>query len=157
MGLILPDGVELPTDVMQLKIATEEDVPTLVDLGMKFAKETEFSKYVTEEHVTELMKTLVTGDQDQTMVILYGTVGMIGGAKAPFLFGPYSMATELFWYVEPHRRKSNIGRELISAFEFWARKTGCMLLTMISLDDELGKYYEKYGYMLYERAYMKEL
>jgi GNAT superfamily N-acetyltransferase len=76
----------------------------------------------------------------------------------PFPFGPYSLATETAWWVEPDKRGSGLGLQLLQAFEYWAKeKAGAAMISMSSLDDKVGEMYTKQGYKLYERAYMKVL
>lgn len=157
MGLILPKGVTIRANKDPLYIATEEDISTVLKLAMSFAKATGYKELITEERVEALIKTLVTSDNNSTIVLLWKDVGVLAGAKAPFLYGPHLTATELFWWVEPDYRKLGVGEQLLNAFEFWAEKVGCDLITMVGLDNKLDKYYNKKGYKLYERAYMKKL
>lgn len=96
-------------------------------------------------------------DKTKQIVLIYDDVGFLAGLATPSLFGDIRQATEMAWWVEPSERGKEAGGELLKAFEFWAKKVGCKLVTMISLNDKVGKYYEKNGYKLYERAYVKEV
>jgi GNAT superfamily N-acetyltransferase len=82
---------------------------------------------------------------------------MLLAVASKSLFSPHKTATEIGWYVSPDERGKEAGKQLLEAFEYWAQKVGCKYITMISLDDRVGKFYEKKGYSLLERAYMKVL
>lgn len=157
MGLIIPKGVTLRANKDPLKIATEEDLPTVLRLVMSFGKETDYQDLISEEVTEALIRTLITSDNNSTIVMLWKDVGVIAGAKVPFIYGPHTVATELFWWVQPDHRQLGVGEQLLNAFEFWAQKVGCDLITMVGLDNKLDKYYRKKGYKLYERAYMKKI
>lgn len=83
--------------------------------------------------------------------------GMIGALIMPFAFGLGLQAMEVCWWVDLEYRNSNIGRELVEAYENWAKLNECDFITMFALDDQIEKFYMKNGYILRERTYMKEL
>jgi GNAT superfamily N-acetyltransferase len=139
-----------------LRIATIEDEDLILELALKFVNESPYKEYANEEYIRGLIKDFLASDQSVKIVLLHEN-SMLAGMVSPFLFGPHLMATEVAWWVDLDSRKKKIGEELLEAFEFWAKKVGCDLITMVSIDDTLGKYYEKKGYSLHERAYMKEL
>ena len=141
-----------------LKIATIEDLPLVSRMAQSFIESSPYNRHFDMGMVDGVLTQLSTSeDSRKGIVLLYGEVGMLAGMSSPFIYGPHYMATELGWWVEPDARKSGAGKELIKAFEEWARRVGCTLITMISLDDTVSQYYEKNGYVLTERAYMKEL
>lgn len=141
-----------------MKIATIEDLPELLEMGMKFISTTGYAEYSNEETVSNLLTTILTGEKNVMIVLLEPGVGMLVGMSSPFVFGNHLLASEIGWWVNEDKRKSGIGVQLMEAFEYWAKNVaGCTLITLTSLDDKVGKLYEKKGYKLYERAYMKEL
>lgn len=140
-----------------LKIATEEDIPVIKELAMKFANSTSYADYVDEAKADFLIQEFLKADKSQKIVLLYDNIGILAGMVQPFFFGNVLVASEVLWWVEPDERGKKAGEELLNAFEFWAQKVGCKLITMVCLNDSVGKYYEKRGYRLYENAYMKEL
>lgn len=140
-----------------LKIATIEDLDLVVEMSMKFANSSKYKEFVDKDTVIELAKDLLNPDAANKIVILHGTEGMIAGIAMPFVFGKILVATELGWWVDPEHRNKKIGAELKEAFEFWANKLGCKLVTLISLDENLSAYYTKSGYPLYEYAHVKVL
>ena len=140
-----------------IRIATQEDLDLVVSLASKFAQESPYSALVSPDKVRSIVEGILSADQSQKIILLYEDKGMLAGMLTPFLFGDKIVATELAWWVEPEHRKSQVGLQLLEAFEYWAKKTGANLITMISIDDAVGEFYQKKGYSLFERAYMKEI
>jgi GNAT superfamily N-acetyltransferase len=141
-----------------LKIATIEDLPEISEMSMKFMSETGYTEFSDQETIDNLIKSIVTSEGNERIIILEPGVGFLAGCAVPFVFGPHLLATEIAWYVVPEERGKKIGSEFLHAFEYWAReKAGCTMITMICLDDRLDKFYNNEGYKLYERSYMKVL
>lgn len=138
-----------------LRIATLDDVDAIEKMAAMFVQATGYSKYAHGKDITNLIVHLIT-DKD-SIVLVYEEDGMIAGTLGKFPFGPYIVASEIAWWVNPNKRKSTLGTELLDAFEYWAKTIGADMIHMVSLDDSVGKVYEKKGYTLFERAYMKEL
>lgn len=138
-----------------LKIATLDDLPVLLEMGMKFASTTACKDYMERDHIANVMHACITSP-DKVM-LMHGEDAFLMGGVMPFQYGPYLTASELAWWVNEDKRKSTIGTELLEAFEFWAQKVGATFVHMVSLDDRVGKYYERKGYKLLERAYIKEI
>ena len=141
-----------------LKVATLMDKDTVVSMAMKFVGTTEMSEYADVKYIEQLAEELLTnGSFNPSVVIMHGDDGFLAGSILPFRFGPYLTASEIAWWVNPEKRNTRIGTELLEAFEYWAEKSGATFINMVSLDDEVGKYYEKKGYKLLERAYIKKI
>ena len=127
-------------------------------MASKFMETTGYTEYSDEETISNLIINILTGKQNEMIILLKPGVGFLAGMASPFLFGPHLIASEIAWWIEQEKRNSGIGKELVEAFEYWAKNVaGCTMITLTSLDDNVGKFYEKKGYALYERAYMKEL
>jgi GNAT superfamily N-acetyltransferase len=142
---------------MTLKIAEIEDLEIIKQMAMNFVKVSGYEAFATEEHIESLILDIISGDKTKTVLIL-GEGGFIAGAVTNFPFGPVKVVTEIAWWVEPDQRKEGLGKELLDALEYWAKNVAnCEMMTMTSLDSKIGKLYEKRGYKLYERAYMKVL
>jgi GNAT superfamily N-acetyltransferase len=139
---------------MSVYKATYADFDTIYNLVWKFIENSPYKDMADEvkvevviEHALE--KGVVFLDEDHQ--------GVIGGIIIPFAYGFQLQAAELCWWVEPEARKTGLGKELLDAFENWASERDASFITMISLDDQVGKVYEKLGYALKERTYMKEI
>jgi GNAT superfamily N-acetyltransferase len=140
-----------------IRIATEEDFELVREFALKFLDSLPYRTIVDEDKVDEIVKTFLKSDRTERVVLMYGDIGMLAGSVTPFIFGNVIMASEIGWWIEPEHRGKAAGRELLKAFEYWAKQVGCSAITMVSLDERLGKFYEKNGYKLYERAYVKEI
>lgn len=141
-----------------MKIATIEDLPEILSMSMKFMEGTGYTKYSDEQTISNLIEAIVTGRQDTMIILLKPGVGFIAGQASPFVFGKGNIASEIAWWINEDQRKAGVGSELVEAFEYWAKNVAmCDLISLTGLDDNIGKFYEKKGYKLYERAYMKEL
>jgi GNAT superfamily N-acetyltransferase len=93
--------------------------------------------------------------QENSVFIAENGHGMLVGMKRPFIYGVCDTAIELSWWVDEEYRNTGLGKELLKAFEDWAKENNCKFMTMVSLDDHAGHLYEKLGYTLAERTYMK--
>lgn len=144
---------------MELRVATAEDFDIIYDMCLKFINQTVYKEYLNEEVFKPFVESFVSGsDEHIGFVAMDGDkpAGMIGGMINYFIFGGIKMCTEIAWWVEPEYRQSGVGKELIEALEYWAKKTDCKFVTMSALDkDYLPKFYEKLGYSFAEISYMK--
>jgi len=143
---------------MSLRIATAEDFDLVFSMAKKFVESTDYNEHADDEAIKRLITEFLNSDNTDKIILLYGFEGMIAGLAFPFIYGKDKMVTELAWWVEPESRGNETGAKLLEAFEYWAREVvKAKLVTMISLDDKVGKFYEKNGYALQERTYMKVL
>lgn len=84
---------------------------------------------------------------------------VLAATVAPLLFNASRIATEVVWWVDDKHRRSGVGQQLIEAYEYWAiniAKADYIQLCSLNGGDEVGQYYEKIGYKLTEKAYIKE-
>lgn len=123
-------------------------------MANKFMDSSGYKEHCSEEDIKTTIYNLLTSPRTQSIIALTDG-GMLAGTVSKFPFGPHFIATEVAWWVDPDKRKSGIGSELLRYFEVWAGVVGCTFVTMGGLDDGLAEYYEKMGYKLYERAYLK--
>jgi GNAT superfamily N-acetyltransferase len=142
---------------MTVRIATVEDLDLVVSMSMKFATASAYKEYISEDKIRSLAEGFLKASKEQVIVLISEEDGMLIGIASPFLYGDVMSATEVVWWISPDNRGKKAGTELLEAFEFWAKKIGCKLMTVCCLDDRVGKYYETKGFSLYERAYLKEI
>lgn len=140
-----------------MKIAKPEDFDAIKELVMEFIKVSGYLEYSSEDVLDQLITKMIEGPQHERIIILTEG-GFLAGVASQFPFGPHIIASEMAWYVKPDSRGNKEGTQLLEAFEFWAKeKAGATMISMTSLSDAIGEIYEKKGYKLYERAYMKVL
>ncbi len=144
---------------MGLRIATKDDLDTVLDLCYKFADASPYLNFVSKDKLKDQIVDFLNQKRSEKIILLYDDVGILVAMKSEFIFGNESVATEIGWWVEPEHRKSNIGKELMAAFEFWAKTVGCKAVVMTELNEteHLRKFYEKSGFKIYERSYFKEI
>ncbi len=85
------------------------------------------------------------------------SIGMIGGYLHPFwLKKSQTMITEFYWYVMPEQRKG-VGSLLKNALDDEAISRGIKVSAMSSIEKlpSLDNLYERQGYKLYEKTFMK--
>lgn len=150
---------------MPLKLATLDDLPDVRRMCLLFKEASPYHFLETSiDRVDQTVETMITGDKSRNIVILSQdsgeTVGMVAGIANEFLFSDEKVAAELVWWVDPLFRGKH-GKELHEAFEFWANKVGCSVITMALLEDKnaerISKLYERKGYAQTERAFMKRI
>jgi|SRR6185503_434255 len=140
-----------------MRIATPEDFSTVKEMVMDFIKVSGYNDYADQDVLDALIFNMLAGPQNEKIIILTDG-GFLAGRATQFPFGKHLIASEIAWWVNPDSRGNKEGTQLLEAFEFWAKeKAGCSLITMTSLSETIGEIYEKKGYKLYERAYMKVL
>lgn len=113
---------------------------------------------MTREKIEELCLSLLR-DRNTTIVVLYmhndKPVGMLAGMSSEMIFSREIIASEVIWWVEPSFR-SRKTLALKEAYEYWAKRIGAKYIQMANLDDQkIERYYERTGYKLTERAYLK--
>lgn len=141
-----------------MKLGTLEDLSEVTNMALKFLSVSGYETLGDEETINELLMRILDGDKTVGIVLLEEGKGMLVATAGQFPYGRKKIATELAWWVEPKERKSGVGKDLLEAFEYWAKNVAfCDIISMSSLDDKVGKIYEKQGYKLSERAYMKVL
>lgn len=142
-----------------LKLAGVEDIGAVIDMALSFAKVSPYKDLPIErEKIEELILSLLR-DKNKTIIVLYmhdgKPVGMIAGMSSEMMFSREIIASEVIWWVEPGFR-SRKTLALKEAYEFWAKRIGAKYIQMANLDDQkIERYYERTGYKLTERAYLK--
>lgn len=140
-----------------LKIATIEDYSIILKLISNFYSTLPTSALFNKDKIEGIIKSFLVAPKEEKVVLLHGEVGLLAAMIQPFHFGIDPIATELAWWVEPEARKNNVGKELVEAFEFWAKKLNCTYIAMSCYADvDLGKFYQSLGYALHEKTYIKE-
>lgn len=85
--------------------------------------------------------------------------GVLVAQAGPHAFGPFKVASELMWWIEPAHRGSGAALRMIAAYEEWARSRDCQFAHIVGLgsDPAVGRIYERRGYQAVERHFMKPL
>jgi len=86
-------------------------------------------------------------------------VGFLAGAINTTLFSNDVTGIELGWYLQPESRDGRTALKLLKAFEEWCVDKGCRHISIADIDtlQSLAPLYERKGYRLTEKTYVKEL
>jgi len=136
-----------------MKLATDEDIPQLLDILRSFHKETIYFDLVEfdEESLTETCESLIKNG-----FILMDDYSAIGIIIFPLFFNKnYKMAQEVFWYAKPEHRGK--GAELLEKAEELCKEYQVNCIAMLSLNDKLDQFYERNDYQLNEKSFLKWL
>jgi len=148
---------------MQVRQATERDVPEIVRMSRAFYATTTYRGYADfdEATVTALAETLV---RDHVMLVaeVGGQVaGMAGLFVVPFMFNhSHRMAHEVVWYVDPEAQGAGAGKALLAAIEPACREKGATGIFMIHLANsppQAAEIYQRMGYAHSETVYVRTL
>lgn len=134
-----------------IRKATKDDLDAVVSFGSDFHayspwREIAFNRVATKEFCGKL----IDGG-----VILISETGIIGGLMNPLYFNPsYNVACELFWWA------TSGGRDLMKAFEDWAKENNASAFQFSSLGDDkaerMAQLFDRAGYRRVETGYFKE-
>lgn len=144
---------------MTIRPAVVGDVPRLVEMGMRFLRESEYDGRLkaNPEAVTNLMVRLVMHEDGALFVSQ--SAGVITGMIGLHVFAnPLSgerIAGELFWWVDTESRGH--GLRLLSAAETWAKANGAVRIQMIAPNERVGRAYRARGYGKIEEQFQKDI
>lgn len=130
-------------------IATEADLPQIVEYAKAFHGYSPWSVYPMDEHATETYARGVMA----AGVILISDKGMIGGLLSPVPFAPQLVvAVELFWWGDGKLKKD---------FEAWAKERGAKAVQFSALADDrsdiMARLFRRDGFRPVETGYLKDL
>lgn len=135
-----------------IRMAEKKDVDMVVDMGRDFHayspwRSVPFDRGATSAFVANLIN---------HGVVFVSESGMIGGMMNPLYFNPsFSVACELFWWARSG------GRELMKAFEQWAKDNEAKGIQFSSLGDEqserMAVLFDRAGYSKVETGWFKEI
>jgi GNAT superfamily N-acetyltransferase len=142
---------------------TVEDLPRLVPIGYAFFEEGKLEGKFNPAHFIKEWGSLLAA---KAAVILAheenGEIGAIlGGMIFPNLLTGEVEGTEQYLYANPEFRGQGIGLRLLDEFESISKGRGALRVWMIHLvdlnDDAMVKLYERKGYRLKEKMFVKQL
>lgn len=145
-----------------IRHAVESDVPQLVKMGQDFLRSTAYQGLIPENlSAMESAARMLIDRTPDTGVILVadvGTpvdsalVGMLGLVLTAHPISGESVASELWWWVDPAFRGIT-GIKLLRAAQQWAIALGANKIYMIAPDADVETLYRKMGYRKIEVGY----
>lgn len=114
---------------MRVRLATVEDVPTLIALGRRMHEESpRFARFpFIEEKVRELCARVIAGPGAIALVAEEGEtiVGMVAAIAVEHWFSTALLASDLVVYVRPESRGGRAFFALMRHLRLWADAIGC--------------------------------
>lgn len=144
---------------MIVRLATEADLPAIIDMGQKFhAASGERVPYCRESAEASARQVMAIG-----YVLLAETdrpVGMLGVVVVPLFFNfAETFAQELMWWVDEDERGTGAAIRLIREAEVEAAHRGACRIHMLRLASSparVADLYDRLGYSVGEVAHVKE-
>lgn len=146
---------------MQIRKATEADLPAIVGMSACFYKTTSYAGFADfcPDSVEALARMLVNTGVFLIAEDASGPVGMVGLVVAPFMFNnAHKVAYEVVWWVNPDAQGQGAGKALLAAIEPACKDAGCTAVVMVHLHNsppQAAALYERMGFGLSETSYTK--
>lgn len=146
---------------MEVRQATQGDVPRIVEMSAKFYETTCYARWApfNPDTVHDLTANLT---DNHVMLVAEDAgelVGMVGLFVAPFMFnGDITAAYEVVWWVDPDAQGRGAGKALLQAIEPTCAARGCRSVQMVHLASsppQAAAMYERMGYRHTESSYTK--
>lgn len=140
-----------------IRLAKENDVPRMVEMGERFRRETSYAKFLSKNpsRMEALGKQLMTHDGLLASEEGGKLVGMLGYITHDHFISGDKMVGEVFWWVEPEHRGE--GLKLVLAMEKKGRENGAVCSQLVAPDERTGNFYKLLGYEFVEATYQRKL
>jgi len=141
--------------------AVESDIHEFIVLAKRFSKEAKYGMTLDIDLVVENFHGGLANPEVCWLVLEEEgeMVGFLMGVTNSPLFSRDKIGVELGWFVHPDHRNGHSAVKLMVSFEQWCKKSRCKYVTMCDIDtlQSLQPLYERRGYTLTEKSYMKEV
>jgi GNAT superfamily N-acetyltransferase len=145
-----------------IRAATIQDVPELMDMGLRFVAQTAYADYLKPDKLT-IFNTLTHLIESPNGIVLVNDdagplTGAILGALFPHFVTGEIVCGELAWWVEPEAR-GQTGTRLLHALEDAAKAKGAVRINVAQPPGNpgVGILCERRGYRPAELTYTKAL
>lgn len=144
-----------------IREAGTDDLPCVVAMFGQFVATSQYRQYVGNDpsFAATMMETLIESPERALFVVdsEVGVIGMLGVMVFIQPFSGESVASELFWWLDPAHRGH--GGWLLKRAEKWARDHGATRLSMMAPVDKprVAETYLALGYSEIERVFQKDL
>lgn len=144
-----------------VRLATQEDVDTIVSLGFDFWVETpSFRAGIPYNH--DSCKRLASIIVDTGIALIAGDYGMLLMLTSPHPFNHnFTVASEIAFYIKPENRKGLLALKMIRAAEDEARNMGVNHISMAYIEGYspkgITRLYSHLGYSPSEGTFSKML
>jgi RimJ/RimL family protein N-acetyltransferase len=147
--------------VIQIRRATEPDIPMLVEMGLRFQGQSEYAEHL---RATEATLTTVVGhllsNPNAVIWLAENADRVIGMIAASLYTQPMSgecIGSEICWWMEPEARGGRTAIKLLRTAEAWAQSHGAVIFQMMAPNAAVGALYERLDYRPIETHYQRRL
>lgn len=148
-----------------LRHASLDDIPDLIKMGKILYEGSSYANLRLDESRIRMMleKFIIEGTENFLVLISHDNGKPVGSLVAYAfqpLFSSEKMATEVLLWLEPDYRTTQRGKELLDAYEYWAKLIGCTAVQyglLSTADPRLAKFYERRGAEEIEKVYVRRL
>lgn len=148
-----------------LRHASLDDVPKILQMSKDLYESSSYKRIAVDYTHARVMleKFIIEGNKDFLVMLSHDNgkpVGVIAAYVFQPLFSSEKVATEVLLWLEPEYRTPSRAKELLDAYEYWAKLVGAAVAQyglMSSADPRLSKFYERRGAEEVERVYYKDL
>ena len=143
-----------------IRLAEDKDLDSILRMAADFWLQTQFNEPFEAEHTRHYVQ--MAFDQGLLAVVEIDgeNVGFCAAIKS-FILGSTKAygATELAWWLDPEHRKGKNGIALLLFMEGLVKEQGIKYWTMVSMQssmpEQVGRMYERMGYVHSETSYTK--
>lgn len=150
-----------------IRAATYDDIDRLVEMGKVFFEYTGYSKHGLRYDPQCAAQTMAMLVGSPAHVFLVAEVdGKVEGSAAA-VAAPWHLDfrqvvyTEVWWWMNPEKRKTGVAREMLQEMEKGVTDRGGAVLQMAAINnmfvEQLGNFYEKNGYDKADSYWKKRL
>jgi hypothetical protein len=149
---------------MQVSIATQADIPGLVEVAKELIQSSQYKVFeFSAERMTEVLLRSLKQDPTKTICLVGKVdkeiVGTIAGVATQPGFSNDYMATEWLWGCKPEYGKRKL-LQLLEGFEFWAKNVAkCKVLQVgqLHFKNAPNSYWTRHNFVKSEEYYIKDL
>lgn len=143
-----------------IRHATRDDIPALVDMGLRFIRESGYDGRIAENpaQIGRFLSDLIGSDVGVVFVSTTEAGAVTGTIVLLRYVQPFSgqvIVSELAWWVNPEHRGH--GLRLLKHAEQWAAESGAELMQMIAPTAAVESLYQRLGYERLEAAYQRRM
>lgn len=149
--------------MITVRLANIDDVKAIVRMGRAFWAAIPYNDGI--PYCPDSLALTCAQMIEQGLLIYAHTdkaVGAVGALCSPlFTNREYTVAAELFWWVEPEHRNTGVGVRMFAKLEEAAKQAGVYRLSMMAVEglelDKAAALYQRFGYSPTERTWNKAL
>lgn len=154
-----------PTMTPTLKHAGLDDIPSILEMAKKLYRGSSYERLSLDldRARQELERFIISGKKDFMVVLSHDEgkpVGVIAAYAFTPLFSREKVAVEALLWLDPEYRTSSRGKELLAAYEYWAKLVGVSIVQyglLSTADPRMALLYERNGCIEAEKIFYKDI